>query len=315
MVSQVQTVVLILIWPMFIYMSLNLIWYVIGIQSVNVDDIFIGEALLLKQFGFTTERVRFIFASGINSYGALIGIVLTVSMIGIFLGKSRRPIFLLCLVLSIITLLLTDTRAGILFAIISFVFVSIVFKKGLTHLGYLIPAGSIFGPILLIAVLVWLSDSGIATYLSRSNDDISTGNSRAIIWGLALSEFSEFKALEHLFGYGEYGHYESGVSSLWASIFNRWDNADLIHPHNAIISVLLDYGYLGVLVYIALFFRMTRNVIFMYRSSTIAASMLMGTLTYLILIGITESIFGMYYQNAFYLTLIVACLTEYKLDT
>ena len=53
----------------------------------------------------------------------------------------------------------------------------------------------------------------------------------------------------HIFGYGIYGHYKSGASTLWSNFFTSFEDAsELVHPHNTALSVLFDYGYFGLIV-------------------------------------------------------------------
>lgn len=292
--------------PFLIYTIFNLLLW-IGDVKVKSTELQIGNAVMLSSLGFDIERVSFPLATGINSYGSVVGGVLTIVLILFFNYTKYRTYTLVGILCLLLTLLLTDTRSSIFYAIIISIVISYLIKKQ-QHLNgayiKIIPLLPIFGPFLLILLLTILSQTSIGASLSRSTEDLATGNSRALIWGFSTAHFLDFVPI-HIIGYGEYGHYSSGVSKNWGYLFNVWENGDLTHPHNTILAILFDYGYLGVTVFIAFQYYVLKQLKKLWTYNKIVASCILGYLIYFNLIGITESFFEFYYLNSMYLYFLI----------
>ena len=148
--------------------------------------------------------------------------------------------------ITIISLLLTDSRSKFIYpVIVCAVLYWSVKRNAIKHIFY--------GHLLLFwvhftNVLVHYPGM-IFSFLSRSSEDLATlVTLMFFIWLISPMEFLHFNSM-HIFGYGIYGHYKSGASTLWSNFFTSLRMLqELVHPHNTALSVLFDYGYFGLIV-------------------------------------------------------------------
>lgn len=286
--------------PFVLYCLVNVIFWMLGVTVGKYEETNIGSALMLSQFGIQIERVRFPLATGFNSFAALLGGLFVVSTLGIRFSKIYKYLLWLGAILYFSMLLLIDSRAAIIYPAIIFVLVTKMYNRNRIDFIRFLPVVQVAGPILLVFFLQFAASNPIFESFSRSSEDLQTGNSRSIIWGISLAEFLNFKP-EHLAGYGEYGHYASGASSSWAPFFGRYENSELMHPHNTIFMILFDYGFLGLIVYFFLLNRSIKMVRLTWSYNREFNSLIIGYIMYFLILGITESFFGFYYLNSYYL--------------
>lgn len=287
----------ILIIPMMIVVSINLIMFIFGFVG---SDLEIGEAVLLSYFNLHMDRVQFFLAQGINSFGAFLGLLLTFSLIGYFKVK-RNLFYLFGIIISFFSLILTDSRGSLIYSFfICFILVFFVSRDKRPKFLLTIPIIGVVGPFVILALLSFLASTSYAEYFSRSSGDLVTGNSRSIIWAISSSEFLRFD-LNHIFGYGEYGHYGSGVSQKYGFLFGRWENGEMMHPHNTLISFALDYGYFGLILLLLLQFHVLSIIKNLWSKFYYLWLFVVGSFSYFSLVGISETLFGFYYQNIFFI--------------
>lgn len=292
--------------PLLVYISVNLSLFFVGIE--NNEEPIIGTAVMLSYLGISHARVEFPLSIGVNAYGSLLGAALTLSLLGYFVINKYKKYFLVGIVVSFISLLYTDSRGPMFYSILILLVVKFYnYKKHPPKFLWLIPLLTFFGPILLLAALEIVSSFSIADSISRTSGDLATGNSRSVIWGIALSEFFKFDLDYHLFGYGEFGHYSAGLSQIWGPIVFGVNNkaAKFMHPHNSLLSIALDYGYLGVLVFTVIQYKIVsfvRSNWYMHREISI---FILGNILYYNLVGIGETMIAFYYQNVLYLFFMV----------
>ena len=123
-------------------------------------------------------------------------------------------------------------------------------------------------PVFIIVLLIPLIFSfiDIQSLLSQINLDLvaftrkkditelATLNNRVLIWSTILNKYGGFEAI-HLVGYGAFGHISSGISYIYAQY---WRDPELITLHNAYLQHLIDDGYIGFFVFIALLWNAIR---------------------------------------------------------
>ncbi|PQJ81101.1 O-antigen ligase family protein [Polaribacter glomeratus] len=266
----------------------------------------IGSAVMLSYLGISINRVQFLLASGTNAYGSQLGILFTLSLIGFFILKSYKKYFFVGCLFSLGSLLLTDSRGPMMYSILIVIVLKFYYNKTeRPRFLWLIPLVGFFGPILLLSFLALLSDSVYGSSLSRTSGDLVTGNSRSVIWFFAISEFFTFDVSHHIFGYGGYGHYAAGISQKYAYIFGNIEDAKLMHPHNTYLSIALDYGYFGVLIYLIVQFIVISNIKKIWNKYRSISLLVLGNLLYYSFVGIGETMFGFYYSNVVYVFFMV----------
>ncbi|KOS06363.1 hypothetical protein AM493_10230 [Flavobacterium akiainvivens] len=286
--------------PIILFIVLNIVMYLIGFKG-PYDEESIGKTLMLSYFGISVDRVRFPLVAGINAYGSLIGILLVISFVGWGIIKIYKKTFLYGIIACIFTLLLTDSRGPIFYALIIFCLIKFFYAKSKSpRFLWIIPLLGFIGPFIVIWVLNFLATTSYGASVSRSSEDLLTGNGRLLIWLPAVSEFLTFKS-QHIFGYGEYGHYVSGRSLEWEYIFGSKENSQYVHPHNTILSLTYDNGYVGVVLFTIIQYYIIRIIKKIWNSSRNMAYIFLSNILFFNLVGITETMFGFYYQNVIYL--------------
>ena len=284
------------------FIVLNLILYMIfGAQ----DRLDLGEPLMLNTwFGINlTHRVFFPLVGGFNSYGVTVGALMAMTIVGLFTIPStlHKTILFFLFVIDFIVMLLIDNRGGMFLGILVPIFIFLLTRfsllEVLKYLVYIVP----FIPILFLMILPLIGDSGIMSDISRSNSELQTANSRVIIWGIALQEFIDFKAM-HLWGYGELGQYGSGASQGWAKILTAFENPEYVHVHDLLLQMIFDLGYIGALVFLTVFGLSINVCLKLYNRIKDARVLVFITfLVYLVSIGVIESLYT--YKSFLYLML------------
>lgn len=293
-----------IVFPLFLYVIFNLFLFFAGIRHPEID---IGKGVILANFGININRVKFFFSNGINGYGTVLGILLTLSSIGFITGNRYKNFFLFFVFISLISLLLTDSRGPLVFSLLILFMCKIYFIKTKNLKGlWLVPFLGFVGPLLLISLLSFLATTEYGNYLSRSSDELMTGNSRVIIWGLAFNEFLTFNPVYHLIGYGEFGHYTAGLSPIWGKLFpGDIQNTKYMHPHNTFLSIAYDYGYLGLFLFIAFQLKILKLIKKYWQSNRVICMLILSNLLYFNFVGIGETVFGFYYQNVIHLFILI----------
>lgn len=298
-----------LFFPLLGLVGINLLGHVLGFQSASTEDLNLGEAVFLSRLGISLERVSFPFSTGFNTYSSIVGILLTMSLFGLSVLKKYRKWMILGVFMSVITLLLSDTRSALLYPFLLYFTYLLFFRdRQRPKVTWLVPFILIAGPLVMLSVLSIIATIPQLEFLARSNEDFATVNSRSIIWLFSSREFLNFKLI-HIIGYGEYGHYASGASAFWNDIFGQWGKkSDLITPHSTFYSILFDYGYLGLAIIIFFETRLLRALRQDWDSQPEFSLLSLAILTYWNLVSITETCFGFYTPNILAILVILALL-------
>ncbi|MCF2518424.1 O-antigen ligase [Dyadobacter sp. CY351] len=288
------------ILPFGIYALINILLWIFEFSFESTNELVIGKALLLEKFGIFVNRIKFPLANGINSYGTVVGGLLTISLVYLFVVKKNKLSTMGIITVLITTVLLTDSRGALIY---SFLILGAIWyyrsSKSFPAVFKIVPLMPILGSFLLISVTQILSTTGLGAFLSRSSGDLESGNGRFLIWGYSLTEFIQFKIIQ-VIGYGDNGHVGSGVSNLWQNMFLTYGETTNMHPHNTTLAILFDIGYIGLAVYIYFLWRVLTIIQKFWNINRNFSLVMLSFLLYTVLIGITESLYGFYYQNSIY---------------
>lgn len=272
-------------------------------EDVNLD---LGNAIILSFFGVDLNRSNFPLTGGINSYSSLLGVLVVICFLYAIYFPKLRTISVFAGVVFFWQLLVLDSRGPIIFAILTVISTVLLtrFRK-VNLLSNIIPFVSIAGPFLFVLGLQLFIIFFNFDEMLRNSTEAYTGNSRLVIWLISLDEFIDFK-LQHLIGYGEFGHFASGKSLLWAGNFAAYENNDAMHPHSSMLVLLYDYGYIGLILYFNFLIKLLRKVKKISMTSVTKLDIVFyGIFLYIGLIGSSESFIGFYYSNVFNFILIV----------
>ncbi|WP_157816048.1 O-antigen ligase family protein [Spirosoma pollinicola] len=304
--SIVDIVAKFIILPYCLYCLINFLLWAAGIsikESVMTDEVVNKKAVLLSYFGLNIDRVQFPLSTGLNNYAVISGAMFTICLVLLFVSNTKKYKILTiasCLVF-LATLLLIDSRASIYYPIlICFTLIlwqkSKAYVKNMPYLTYLI----VLGPLFLYLMVPLMMVLPFIESITRNSEELATGNSRFLIWSACLLEFIEFKPI-HLIGFGYFGHFGSGVSASWSSIFSTWTDGDLKTSHNTFFTILFDHGYLGLVVYVLVIYNTFKRISRFWNINREGNVLLFGFFSFNIFAGITETLIGFYSPNYFIL--------------
>ena len=290
--------------PFVIICILNVVLWLVNFKPPKMEEAFTSQAVLVSIFGINLDRASFPFGFGINNYSMLTGSLFIISIIALVKLNKNKLLYAISVAFSAISLILIDTRATIISAILLIIFLLFIRKTSKIKFIKFLPYITIVGPLLYVSIIPLLASLDLSSLLVRDNEDMSNGNSRFLIWGIAVQELSNFK-LEHLIGYGEYGHYESGASKMWSDIFSVVEKSEIKSPHNTVLSIIFDYGYFGLILYIYFWRDIVNRIKIIWNSNQEIALIFIGFYCYNIIVSISEASFGMYAAQFNYLFFII----------
>lgn len=301
--------------PFFLWAVVNfLLWFLdINIRESVLGDNEEAEGVLLSLIGINTGRVQFPLAGGLNNYATILGALLTLTLTYIFILKKKRALNIGIACFIGVSILLIDSRAAIIVPLLILAFLYLLFNKKQINFLKWAPLLVVVGPPIIMLVLPIIAQTDLVSSLSRSSGDIATGNSRFLIWGIAYTSFLNFTPM-HLIGFGEFGHFGSGTSKLWAFLFNSWENSEMKSPHNSMLSILFDMGYLGLLIYLLLIFQFFQRIISTWTIRRESCILYTGFMLYNIIAGFTETITGFYSPNflVMFFLILICEYSEYR---
>ena len=109
-------------------------------------------------------------------------------------------------------------------------------------------------PFIVLNLLSFLSDIGLADQLARENENLATANNRSIIWDACVGELRDLKP-QHFFGYGANGQVAAGIDVYYNFLFPV--NGMIVH--NVFFQTVLDMGYVGACLYLLMLFIAMKN--------------------------------------------------------
>jgi O-antigen ligase len=245
------------------------------------------QAKTLALIGIHVKREAFPMNPSINGMGVVAGVGLVAAAILALRTKGlERRAGVVGAATCFVALLLTDTRAALILAIAVIALMTIIKRTRVALLlAVVIPLSS----WIVAVVLSFLSAAGLATAITRSPKDVSTGNGRTIIWEAAQHQFGTSDVFHTLFGYGANGQVTSGASRQYAYLFEGLPSPLFVHVHNLGLQMLLDMGVAGLaLLVIAVVLGLDRLERINKLSPRSPVAALIGALLMLYLTGSTE---------------------------
>jgi len=275
-----------------VYVGTNVMLRFAGYKSSEVDLNAVSYAAgtpakTLALVGINITREAFPMNPSINGMGvvAATGLV-SAAILALRTDGLIRRAGTLGAVLCLVALLLTDTRAALIMAIVVIVLLT---TMKVTRIAVALLIAIPFSSWIVTAVLSFLSSTGWAAPLARGTKDVSTGNGRTFIWEAAQQQIEGSSPFHMLFGYGANGQATSGASRLYDSLFAGVPFPLLVHVHNLGLQMLLDMGLVGLVL---LTMTVALAVIRLERISRLSGNgpvaALVGAIFMLFLTGATE---------------------------
>jgi hypothetical protein len=187
-----------------------------------------------NQWNFTEGRMNGFQAGGPNAFG---GLIASLACYCLLIQNSINKNFVI--VLGTLGCFFTYSRSSLIVLVIFVIF-------------HLIKTKNVFSLFVLILTLFFTSAFGL---VDRFTSEIETEGieDRIQMQEATFTIFSDRTIYENIFGYGfdNYGVVRNIVQSI-----NEFDE-DLrpTGPHNSFLFIILNYGFLGLLLFINIFFR------------------------------------------------------------
>ncbi|MFZ4798392.1 MAG: O-antigen ligase family protein [Bacteroidia bacterium] len=203
--------------------------------------------IFLKEFSVSmydsdSERV---FWNDPNYLGSVLTLGIIISFFNIIDGNKQKLLFKvfysIVFILGFITLGLLASRGSFVTLIIPIAY--IIFKKTNSIKSFIA-----FSIIVIIFIVVLFNTESFAALLFRFSDDtLSSGSDRTVIWEKSFVNFVDSDLSILLFGGGtDYANKLCGLSI----------GRDSFSPHNNFFQILYDYGIFGLFVFITFVGRM-----------------------------------------------------------
>lgn len=197
-------------------------------------DTFNGYSTIPKLIGIDLNRVLFPFTGGVNHFGILLGFCLVVTS-ALKLNYSQVLVWWI----SVFVLFTFIDSRGALLALTA----ALVFSKW----KFITPYVWVFVPMVIVALGMFLISYG-DIYFSRENSTLFS--QREYFWALGISGLSLMSWDNLLIGYGLNGFMSNSIASIVSEFFAYRNSIGSLH--NAHLTVLYDYGILGLVLVIVL---------------------------------------------------------------
>jgi len=246
---------------LFGLLLLNILGVVLKIENSGLSANYDKE--ISNVFVFMGNRLQFPFSTS----GQLLAIQAGAVMIfGVFRGVNAKDLFhrllgLLMILSASFVLVGQGGRASILLTFASVIFLLF----GRLSRPFLFPILTLF---LLFPLLVLINFGAIVENVfgmigidfTRHSGDVASFSNRDIIYASTLASFiTQGDNISILFGYGSFGQVTSGISEIYSFLFNNsYSNPDDMPVHNTILQILVDFGVLGVCLFVFIVLRLTQ---------------------------------------------------------
>jgi len=259
----------------------------------------VPPAQLLSFLGLTIDRSAFPLSRSYNNFGVIAGASLAVSLVLTRDGERlTRSAGVLGAVLSVYALLRVDTRAALLFAVLAAAACTVTpatFRRSIAWVPLLIPVSA----FIVLTITSLLGSTAFGGELTRTRgSDLASASGREFVWYPVLTFLQQENPW---FGFGAFGHVVSGVSGGYAARFGGRPDALLISTHNFGLQTILDVGYVGLVVVVALLVLSLRNsalgspTVESFPDAAICAALL-----FFVLAGFSEATPTLYAPEAFF---------------
>ena len=235
---------------------------------------FNGYSTIPKLIGIDLNRVFFPFTGGVNHFGILLGFCLVVT-------SALKLNYLQILVwwISVFVLLAFIDSRGAVLALTA----ALVFSKS----KFINPYVWVFVPVVMVALGMLFVSSG-DIYFSRENSTLFS--QREYLWGLGISGLRLMSWDNLLIGYGVNGFMSNSIASIVSEFFAYRNSIGSLH--NAHLTVLYDYGLLGLSLIVILNFKLIASLKYL---SAERRSLSLKCLIFLSISSATETVYSFNY--------------------
>ena len=242
---------------LFLLMIMNVIAVLVGLRNLGIEAQYTRS--ISAVFGLLDYSVLFPFTNSGRFLSICAGVLVIIGIMDLSANKRWGDYFANCVMIGAgLAILLGHGSRVVLLGLLGVSLISLAWKPIARRLCYWMVLVLIFIPVIYTysdigsAVEDSANKSGLS--LSRYAGEIATLSNRDAIWGSVFDEFSSFK-WEHLWGYGAHGNITSGLSVQYATFFEgSYSQSSDMPVHNTFLQILVDYGYIGLSLFICILF-------------------------------------------------------------
>ncbi len=276
------------------YLSIWVLWILLILQGIlgEVDP----NALVRTDAGLSDFKLKFAFSnvfSSANHVATLYGFVTL-----LILNKSEFWLIkYLLLGISLYVFLALDANVA-LFSLLVVVF----FSNILFRFRWSLVLVTIFYPLIFIAYAAVLF-----AFLGVQSEVLISMNNRLPMWAGLLAEFQSWRPLQIVLGQAWYSNYIETTKWIYTDIFGQYYSG-LKTAHSTSLQLIMDTGVVGFMLYVFFIIKYMCRLeggLKKYKRYFIPIS-------FLLLAGISESLFGVYMPTLFLLLSMVVVLMSTK---
>ncbi len=249
---------------LFLLMLANVVGMAIGITSPGIDGNY--SRLLENPYWFTGYRVIFPFMTSGQMLSIQAGLLVIFGIFRSMATGNKNSILIgsVMVAVGMVIMLGHGGRAAMMVLIGVLAFVALWKLSRPTLL--LILTIFLFFPILVIwgdignSLLDLTENLGVP--ISRIEGDVSSFSNRDKIFAIIILGYvTQTDVLTLLFGYGAYGQVTSALSYQYSMLFEHsYLNPFEMPAHNTILQILMDYGLIGMGLFMLLVFNLARSI-------------------------------------------------------
>jgi hypothetical protein len=246
---------------LFGLLLLNILGVFFGVENLGLSSNYNKE--IASNLDFMGERIKFPFMTSGQLLAIQAGFVM---ILGFFkcMNKINPLHILLGIFMMMSAAFILIANGGRSSLIITFGAILFVTFNRLSR-PFLVPILSLFllFPLLVLinfGLIIEIAFNFVGLEMSKTEGDIASFSNRDIIYASSIGLFvTQSDTTSMLFGYGTFGQVTSGISQTYIPLFeNSYSNPDSVHTHNSAIQIMIDYGLLGLILFVFLIFRLAK---------------------------------------------------------
>jgi len=325
--QHIEAMVLSLALGFALLLACNLAMVAAGVHSQQ-GALEAGPNKLLSIVGINISRIRSPLSGGLNNFAAVSALTFVMAVGIIFSRKGiARYAGTLSALMGLACMVLADSRAVIAASMLALLIgFACVRKRSLRKIApkliYLLP----LFPILFVWLIPILQDSGALAWLQREGrfaEKLGIASGREVIWGGIFDVAKTFNPIQ-IVGYGTYGQVVSGATRDYAWIFSETIASTSQSPHNAVLQIFIDLGYVGLFVWLVWLNKIVAGLMSCMDASDAGQSSVPKSAIYslalgflfIVLGGMTESAGTIYFPDVFcYMIILTMWLVRFSVLT
>lgn len=291
-----------------LFVAVNIAAYGAGLRGALED---VGPNKMLSIVGISIARASMPFAAGVNNFGAMAGFAVVV---GYTLTRYSRLTGCIVTALGLAGVILADSRASLAVALVTCLAI-VCMRRLNSHLRWL-PAVVFLMPLVLYGANAVLKNTSAQTLIARDGFGQQLGplTGRDLVWKSAIDVFADAHPI-HLVGYGASGQITSGATRGYAWIFAEPAWASRHSLHNAALQVTIEIGYIGLVLWLLLWWRLMRSLAARWRKGhSVETSVLTSMAVFIALGGVMEVSGTPSYPDVFAIFILLVAWTLPRID-